>query len=147
MSTPVSVDPGIMRLKQTVQPHTRYEEQDAFPTTLPSCNACRIGHQAHQSSFIFLYVMHWSTALPFAPILILNTSTEGRNGLNTSSNLKRPTIYHDLHTEWCLWAYYINSFAIFAHQVSIYVHIYFPLVADRPWGPPSLLYNGYRVFP
>jgi len=18
---------------------------------------------------------------------------------------------------------------------------------DRPWGPPSLLYNGYRVFP
>jgi len=19
--------------------------------------------------------------------------------------------------------------------------------SDRPWGPPSLLYNGYRVFP
>ena len=24
---------------------------------------------------------------------------------------------------------------------------YFRTCADRPWGPPSLLYNGYRVFP
>ena len=24
------------------------------------------------------------------------------------------------------------------------VHVNFP---DRPWGPPSLLYNGYRFFP
>ena len=23
----------------------------------------------------------------------------------------------------------------------------FRTCADRPWGPPSLLYNGYRVFP
>ena len=23
----------------------------------------------------------------------------------------------------------------------------FPTCPDRPWGPPSLLYNGYRVFP
>jgi hypothetical protein len=23
----------------------------------------------------------------------------------------------------------------------------FPHLPDRPWGPPSLLYNGYRVFP
>ena len=23
----------------------------------------------------------------------------------------------------------------------------FPACPDRPWGPPSLLYNGYRVFP
>ena len=23
----------------------------------------------------------------------------------------------------------------------------FPTCSDRPWGPPSLLYNGYRVFP
>jgi len=23
----------------------------------------------------------------------------------------------------------------------------FPQSPDRPWGPPSLLYNGYRVFP
>ena len=23
----------------------------------------------------------------------------------------------------------------------------FPARPDRPWGPPSLLYNGYRVFP
>jgi len=23
----------------------------------------------------------------------------------------------------------------------------FPHLSDRPWGPPSLLYNGYRVFP
>jgi len=23
----------------------------------------------------------------------------------------------------------------------------FPTYPDRPWGPPSLLYNGYRVFP
>jgi hypothetical protein len=21
------------------------------------------------------------------------------------------------------------------------------IIIDRPWGPPSLLYNGYRVFP
>ena len=43
--------------------------------------------------------------------------------------------------------------------VSIYICIYmsvrgknlsgarFPARPDRPWGPPSLLYNGYRVFP
>jgi hypothetical protein len=24
---------------------------------------------------------------------------------------------------------------------------YFSHTSDRPWGPPSLLYNGYRVFP
>jgi len=23
----------------------------------------------------------------------------------------------------------------------------FRICPDRPWGPPSLLYNGYRVFP
>ena len=23
----------------------------------------------------------------------------------------------------------------------------FRTIRDRPWGPPSLLYNGYRVFP
>jgi len=23
----------------------------------------------------------------------------------------------------------------------------FSACPDRPWGPPSLLYNGYRVFP
>jgi hypothetical protein len=23
----------------------------------------------------------------------------------------------------------------------------FPTFPERPWGPPSLLYNGYRVFP
>jgi hypothetical protein len=23
----------------------------------------------------------------------------------------------------------------------------FPTCPDRPWGPPSLLYNGYRIFP
>jgi hypothetical protein len=23
----------------------------------------------------------------------------------------------------------------------------FSAVPDRPWGPPNLLYNGYRVFP
>ena len=64
MSTPVSVDPGTTRLEQTVQPHTRFEGQGGFPTALPPCNACRIGHQAHQFSFIFLYVMHCSNVLP-----------------------------------------------------------------------------------
>jgi hypothetical protein len=48
-------------------------------------------------------------------------------------------------------------------QVSEYVYIFFQFCLnyrdrmpvgtrfsarpDRPWGPPSLLYNGYRVFP
>ena len=26
-------------------------------------------------------------------------------------------------------------------------NISFHTCPDRPWGPPSLLYNGYRVFP
>jgi len=25
--------------------------------------------------------------------------------------------------------------------------VIFPTFPDRPWGPPSLLYNGYRLFP
>jgi hypothetical protein len=27
------------------------------------------------------------------------------------------------------------------------VGVIFCTRSDRPWGPPSLLYNGYRVFP
>ena len=36
-----------------------------------------------------------------------------------------------------------NTFFIIlkVHEFSFHTH------PDRPWGPPSLLYNGYRVFP
>ena len=38
-------------------------------------------------------------------------------------------------------------FLRFSNQNSLCTFYNFPCFPDRPWGPPSLLYNGYRVFP
>jgi hypothetical protein len=68
---------------------------------------------------------------------------------------------------WKFWDYYFQTSVsnhkmctIFLHKFQtffylqtgltwklIYIFLWFSARPDRPWGPPSLLYNGYRVFP
>ena len=47
------------------------------------------------------------------------------------------------YTEWSFpWEYLLRS----GDRIPVGGEI-FRTCPDRPWGPPSLLYNGYRVFP
>jgi hypothetical protein len=50
-------------------------------------------------------------------------------GLDNSLHWRRPTVL-------CVWP----------DRISVGGEIFYTC-PDRPWGPPSLLYNGYRVFP
>jgi len=40
-----------------------------------------------------------------------------------------------------------TDYGLDGSEVQIPVGVRFSARPDRPWGPPSLLYNGYRVFP
>jgi len=54
------------------------------------------------------------------------------------------------HYEICLYVYvyiYIYMIGGWTARDRIPVGTRFSARLDRPWGPPSLLYNGYRVFP
>jgi len=41
----------------------------------------------------------------------------------------------------------IQNFRRYNYICTIILHIIFRTCPDRPWGPPSILYNVYRVFP
>jgi hypothetical protein len=51
-----------------------------------------------------------------------------------------------------LWAGYLSQYSDWLRdggsgdRISVMVE-FFHTCLDRPWGPPSLLYNGYRVIP
>jgi len=67
---------------------------------------------------------------------ILQFTVRLRNQYNTSeNNLLHSLITGRLATSWTVWGSNPSGGEIFR------------TCTDRPWGTPSLLYNGYQVFP
>jgi len=58
-----------------------------------------------------------------------------------------PSDYRCIQQPWIFEACVSPSFLLAHFQLSNSTSVLFSTCRDRPWGPPNLLYNGYRVFP